>query len=406
MNQQTVLRTLTFLLCLAASACGFNQDPLKGMPEEIRKAAPPGTDTEKPRSFDASQVVFEMPELVTLQEGVNTTFNIKLRILEPDFDGVIVIDNLDHFEGATFDAATGDFNWTPPFGTTQRQPYQKFELRVLGGAIDTRTKSRQPSAVVPKSISLIVASNPQAPMITVSEFPSAMRESVVVKAADPEDRLMKVVEFTVEVVDPQSDAKSGERPRVILNPPASGFSLSAFTQQTSARYDASKKAWVFRFKTEFNAQVTDSVRSYSMVVQAVNSFGQSSLTWPIQTRVFTQLRDAETTWMQDKVLDPSLERQIEFTVFNPDREGKISLVEASVKVPFGSQLRCSEDGYKLNCRFLFLKPIPVPKPPPGKKDLLNKTRYIEFSTVTKNNEKSDAVVNRTSFRLNFDEVAK
>ncbi len=96
------------------SACSTEQNPLAGVSDKVNEGKPPGPNKpieEEPLSKSNLQI--DAPPQVNAEVDSEVKFKITGRVLAPGMQFVLELDNLEAFPGATFDAATGDFTWTP-----------------------------------------------------------------------------------------------------------------------------------------------------------------------------------------------------------------------------------------------------------------------------------------------------
>lgn len=99
---------------LMVSACSVQQNPMDGVGGQVNDGTLPdqGKPIEPvPRSKDGLQI--DAPNHMDGQVGQPIEFKVSGRVMYPGVEFELIADNLADLPGATFDAATGEFRWTP-----------------------------------------------------------------------------------------------------------------------------------------------------------------------------------------------------------------------------------------------------------------------------------------------------
>ncbi|RYZ79024.1 MAG: hypothetical protein EOP06_27945, partial [Proteobacteria bacterium] len=113
--------TLLIASVCAASVVGcskWNQDPMTGQSADTRNGNPNAPEESIKPGSNSENIRIDTVDFYRFQEQLPGSFVITARVLIADATYRINIENLDSFQGATFDEATGTFAWTPPAGTS------------------------------------------------------------------------------------------------------------------------------------------------------------------------------------------------------------------------------------------------------------------------------------------------
>lgn len=103
-----------FAAIMVLTACDLQQDPIRNAPDAVREGRLPDTGkVEVPEPFPKEALQIDTPNVINARVGSKIEFKIGYRVMVEGVQAEIQIDNLNEFIGATFDAATGVFSWTP-----------------------------------------------------------------------------------------------------------------------------------------------------------------------------------------------------------------------------------------------------------------------------------------------------
>ncbi len=382
MNKECVLKGLLIVLGSVLVSCGFAQDPLKGLSDELRQAGPPGKKVDPSKPLPSNSVLLEVPT-ATFVEGETKTIVLSARVLLPGYEApLIVIENLNDFAGATFDAATGDFTWTPAVGTTQGKNGKFLELSASASANPIPEPNSDRRALIrSESAYIAIEANPKSPTVDILGFASTLYE-------------LDSYAFTVNVTDVSS--LEVQPPQLVFSQPTAPgrISLAPWVRINSQSYSPQTKTWTFLCKVLVNStDVSPDLVTAGLQVLAVSAFGKWSETVEVEAELFTALQDPVASWATGKTLDATLPTNIEFSVYNPQGEGVLTLESSSVKLPEFGALNCQPAGASLRCVFTY---TPLQKNPN-----VGETQDIEFSVITVNSSSKDTSQIVTPFKLNF-----
>jgi hypothetical protein len=325
----------TILLAVAGLAMAFSlvgagcssQDPLAGQPDNIRNGVPPqkpGSDEVDPVSDQALRI--RAADYISFQETVEGKTTITGALLqsvdghEPvqgqDFE--LMITNLADFgKDATFDAATGEFVWTPQKGYTEQNYTKQAHLDVTIATLKAPIMSK--STKIPVWVT------------RAKEVPQIL--SIDLEKTEPL-REGERMNFTVKVKDAAALNQDDMRPRLLILP-GNGTDAGTFALASSIRYQyedpsvdsADKSIYTFRMVLDLQGkELTHSKEKFEFAVSALNRFGEQSSSLEKAVTVVTSVKapsislplpDAVTVYRgQDNV--------IAFTVFDPLGETTLS----------------------------------------------------------------------------------
>ncbi len=151
-------------MCMILNACNTNQDPLTNAPDAIKNGVPPTNkpgQSEEPLSKVALQI--DAPSVVNGRVGSITEIKIQGRVLIPGVGFKLQIENMAQFPGATFDAVSGVFKWTPTKDAIANGVDGQFNLEIL--LITQPGSTGYPVSVEKKTITLNILRNYSKPVI-------------------------------------------------------------------------------------------------------------------------------------------------------------------------------------------------------------------------------------------------
>ncbi len=334
MNQSLAFRTILAGLAVTAmtSACSLNQDPYADKSEAIKQGVPPEVDrppvAPKPLASDAVRI--DANDFYSFKEQTAGEITIKGRVLDSSgatFD--LSIDNLRDFPGATFDAATGAFKWTPPRDTTGGEfcgVPKRLVARLTANPIDGGKKIG-----TIKDIPIYVIRTEFDPeIVSVEDLvkPSPTREGQARK-------------FLVTVKDPDAIDADGLRPRLVAVPAKRGtFDVSGLvymqdptsTEPNPTQDPNDKQKWIFKMVLDLRAQpdqrgrdFTRSQETFKFGLQTVSRFGRVGMK-EVDVSIITDVMKPEASWGIEPIeAVVGQENLMQFTVYDPYAEGKISV---------------------------------------------------------------------------------
>lgn len=300
--EQTV-KTLALAAVLAAFAgCtnGLNQDPYANQPDEVRKAGPMDPKPkEKPHDALSSEYlrINADPESLEFVEGAQGKAKIIGAVLgdvnghDPVLgqDYELAIDNIGEFPGASFDASTGEFKWSPQPGFVDANYTRNIHLTV------TLTTKTSPILRTQKTIlGVITRSSQQPTIVSIDDLTSNP-----VKEGDTRD-------FKVVVRDPHADAKSADgKPRLSIVADQAGkasasnliYCLGGKGCSDPTQDPSDPSLYTFKMRVDLqNKEVTKNKSSLSFGVMATSRFGEASAVREGTVAIVTTLQDPTISW--------------------------------------------------------------------------------------------------------------
>lgn len=375
-------KIVLFALAMTLSAgCSLKQDPLAGRSEDLRNAKKPGPQPEKPAPVETDNLVIDAPDAVTFSEGVSNEFQMRTRVLLPEYDQVdLLVENIDAFPGATFDAATGVFRWTPPAGIVGTGITRQMLMNVRTYVSSSTNKDAR-VLTHGRVVVFAITKNPQEPTVSrISNLGATLRED-------------DYYNFHIYVNDPDASAVAPEL--IFTTPRAASKSLAPYISIDDVDFDSRTQVWDFSCRLNlYSVEITNSMSSAGFSVKAITSYGKSSQPLEYAGTILTDLQDAKTTWQGTQTLKPGVENRIPFVVYNPAGEGLLSL-DPGFKIPAGSSLSCVGTTVvgSMQCEFVYT-PVGVV----GRRTSDTITMYAR----TRNTYTSDTASTTTYFTYRFE----
>jgi hypothetical protein len=326
------LSILCAVMSLAVLGCSgeFNQDPLASKPNPIQNGQPPDLQPKPKPPVQSDAVLIDGPASVSFMEEREDQISLRVRVLEKGYTGSLEIANLADFPGATFDAATGIFTWTPPKGTVGEGYWRKMTLKVNGFGIPK--KEDGVVLIRPSTVSLDVNRKLMIPEVKSVVGPTAsLREGAN-------------YDLTVVVKDPDGGTGANEEPSLLILPPEVGNlgvkSLASHVSVVSVTANEPQKEWTYRLRIGLtDEEFTTSSDAAGFKLRALNRFHQPSADATFRTKVFTKLTPLATSW-QDAEVTPHQENLIPFLIYDQKGEAVID-VQSMANLPAGAEIKCS-----------------------------------------------------------------
>ena len=387
------MKKITLLLAVLVSSgflasCGWKENPLDGRGDILKQARPDGSGNEKPGGSDnAKTFVFDAPNAVNFVEGTKTELTLGVRSTEPGIKKIdLTIANMSDFPGASYDAPSKKFSWTPPFGTVANGASLQTELTLHASGLNTVTNivNRQDQIVV-----LSIVKNGQDPLVKSVNFPafsSKLREG-------------GVYPFSVTVQDPDKLTDESKAPTVVILPPQGNLlSLGGFAHFKDRSRDAANFTYTYNYELNLvGVELTDSSKQAGFEVQAYSNFGKKSTTVPWSQTLYTKLATPSSTWLDTKMLKNNEKNVIPFIVYDPKGECLISL-DRNDNVPTGGSVDCTQrlGTGSLECTLTYSPALPATSLP--------NYGLISMNLSTFNKDRSDTDVIKTTLKLNYQVV--
>ncbi len=380
MKKNLAFILLASVLGMMLSAC--EQDPMAKMAAEIQNAKSVDNMPQKPEPVEWNAIRFDVPDAINFAETVRGNFTVSAKVFKEGYEQVTLeIENLEEFEGATHDAAAGEFVWTPKKGTVRIGDHQQFNLSLRAFA-----KPKDPKGLIltkPLQVRIDVNRTFMTPTITkIDNFPRQIREE-------------EVKTFFVEVVDFDSGADVNDVPIVqFIDSARSVINMSSTVQllPSGMQFFPNEKRWRFQYEMSLKGiEATPNSTLFYLGVRVVNKFGIVSTKNELEGRIYTRLSQPDTNWDPKITLKPEVAQTITFLIYDPKAEAVLQYKEATYSGPAGATLVCNGSQVKI-CDFTVT--------PKGKVDAVD-YQFFKFDIESSNKDYSDTGVDTKHFYLYF-----
>lgn len=326
-----VLALLTGLMFL--TACEMQQDPLKDAPEAVREGRAPEAEKpvqEKPFSKDA--MFIDAPTVVNGRVGSPMEFKINGRVMVEGVTFKLNIDNLADFEGATFDAATGEFKWIPTRSVVAGLPSIELPLRIT---LATDSSAKYPLiSVEKKTLSLMVVNVYSKPIVQTITGNGTLTTGTT-----------HYLDYTMEDIDAfsEADVTLDVRDCGIASYRDSIAHLVSVRNITKSTTTPNK----YEGRIEIDLRNADHLAStyYCFALQAISKHGVKSEIYKRDITINTRPKSTRITMESAPTLLVGQSAQIAFTIYDTTANGSLRMVSMDdiAKVLPGSTLTCKSN---------------------------------------------------------------
>lgn len=321
-----LLAALTTVLFF--TACEFQQDPTEGAPEAVRNGRIP--DQNKPvaeKSLPADALQIDGPNDVFGRVGTPVEFKIQGRVMVEGVNFTLSIENLSEFPGATYDAQTGEFKWTPTkeivSGFSETDVFLKVRL------VTVRTE-KVASSLREASFRINVKNTYTRPIVN---FITAEKNYVTGSNYD--------MAFELEDIDATGDGDVN----LSVRDCASSYSyksISHFVKIQRYTRDANRPG---KFVGTLSLQLSNAALvpsdSYCFALQATSKFNVASELYTKQFNIQSKIRDTRANLEEVEMLLGQT-MSLSFSIYDPSGYGTVSvksMTDISTLLP-GSSLSC------------------------------------------------------------------
>lgn len=321
--------------------CNFQQDPLSGAPESVRTGVPP--NKEKPveeKILDKNVLQIDAPNLVNGRVGSDIDFKILGRVMSPGLQFQLSIDNMSEFPGATFDATTGQFKWSPLKSMMNGFPSIELPLRVTMATI--ATKDNPTVSVEKKTVALVIVNQYMKPIVNTVTGPS----TVVVGSP---------YKFPFEFEDQDAFSASDAALEVRDCNSYSVKPLGHFVQLSKIEAVPNKPN---HFKGEALLDLARAENlatgTYCLGLMAISKFGVISDVYSKEFKVEAKMKAPRSTAERLYEMTVGDKVRISFSIFDPAGEGFVSILsmDSIADILPGSMLACTKSTftrYQVDC---------------------------------------------------------
>lgn len=351
---------------LSFAGCG-NQDPLAGQPDYIKNATPGFQKPAPPVASKENMIISSNASHFFFTENVEGQVSITGRILLDNYETELTIDNLSDFDGATFDAATGIFSWTPPKGFVSGS--ESTRTTFLRARLNGRQTQTNITATRTEDFPMTVSRLERQPTITKETgFPA--------NGMAREGETLRIVIF---VKDEDAVNQQGLKPRIFIQAPTTEPRVGDLTpyirvsSEDNPDQDFSDPT-LWKFTINVNLQdvdVTKNTGDFYFRVTAVTRFGKMSPTKEYRLTVNT---DVQQPILSSDTFEAKtgVDMNQDVIVMDPRQEGSVTVeILNPSEIPSGFTLNCVQQSGRrwMNvCRASWKMgsgPISLPAPAPG-----------------------------------------
>lgn len=321
------MKKLVLAAMMVASLVGCKQDPLDGYSKNIRDAGVPGTKpTDKTES---DSLMIDTDDYYEVREGDNLSFTINGRVVIPNLNFDLTIENIADFPGMTFNPKTGDVRWRP--------------------ALDF-VKS---GAEVVAKMKVMMLTNGAKVLINRKEIPIIVRRQFVGPEVLSVNSLQEMEEGQVD--DFQVTVRSAEESTqpslaVVLNRSgvqdgAAFVELDRAVGTNPIRSTTDPSLWTFYMKVDLVGQeVTASQTDLYFGLQAISSFGLTSVTKSFSFKAKTSFQAALSTWLSEKQFRVGTLKETDFEIYDVKGEGRVTAQITNCQDMPGAVCTCAAVG--------------------------------------------------------------
>lgn len=328
---------IVFCGLFLSQVIGCGQDPYRDQPENVKNARGPLGKVGEPSVTADDLIMDSSSPRYNFTESKPGAAQLVAKALRPGTKFTVFIENLDSFPGATFDANTLVFNWTPPIGFVRVGKILDMNLQatmVTDKMAGTVRMSR--SLSVPLSVSKF---EPVPEIVSVDGFGEEL-----VYSGETRD-------FTIQVRDPSASETNEGIPRVKLVPRGgSPFGVAHYinVQSTPNRDAADPSIWHIRMKLDLS-NITNSRAAidyeFGFIVQSQS--GKVSKEFPFKIKVVNRVGAPKVSFAVGQYFTIPVGRMsmFGFTAFDTTGDGKVSVeIKGLDLLPGVSASTCNNRG--------------------------------------------------------------
>ena len=339
------MRVLLIFIVVFLGSCSQSSDPLKDAPPNITKAVPlddKPIDERKPTPRDW-MVIDMSPLSLSIEEGVEGRAIFTGRLLDGTTEYSLSIKDLP--AGASFDAKSGEFIWTPGFSVVTGDYFQKKIPIVVVMQSDGNKREEVFYVYVYRNVS----SRPE------------IFAPVIGKEPVYENKTMDIEVRIKDETSVDSGFNVSRPPRLIIEPVLKGvrdaspyvkLKYPGYFGHNPVQDELDPTIWVFTLKVDFNNRNVikrDTVMKFDLI--AFSHFGVPSKAQTIEFSVKNYIRFPAITWGEGRgekiIFYKGHKNYYSFRAFDPLVEGRVSaadFVNSCSQLGGDAKCMCSEVG--------------------------------------------------------------
>lgn len=328
------MKLLIPILAGAILLAGCEQDPLKGVSDQVRNGRGPDSGKmEQPKPRDKAFLQIDAPVRQNGRVGSAIEFKIGGRVLIPNVEFQLAITNMSEFPGATYNELTGEFSWTPSLAELGTRPSIDRYLKIVIATVQSPTEPTISSETAEVLIS--VTQRYSKPILNIE---SAGWKDYIVGKKYP-------LEFNVDDLD-ALDAKDINL--VVRDCPQTSYTESmahlvsmdntVVPQGTSGKYKGS-----VTMDLTFAKNLRG--RKFCFAVSAMSRLGMMSDPYKVEVNITPQVSDTESTIAKTPAIKMGSIFRYNFSIYDPSKLGTVSIesIDDLSKILAGSSVACERD---------------------------------------------------------------
>ncbi len=336
------------------SGCELEQNPIKGAPDTIVNGKPPEAQKPKPEDpFDKEALQIDAPDSINGRVGSSLEFKVQGRVMVEGLEFDLTIDNMGEFPDATYDAATGDFVWTP---TKVKVGSANSVLLNLQATLVTRPSEKYPVRMVEKkTIPMTIANTYTQPIINSVTKPTG---KIVVGST------YKFL-FAIEDID----AMAAMDVKVLISECTKNYygETAVYLAKAGRVTNVPNAPGKFQGEVTLDLGKADNLVGgrYCFGVSTVSKHGVMSEVYDTEFEAEGRMRPTRITQTTLPTLTVGEKMQVSYTIYDPSNLGTLEMVsqdDVTLILP-GSTFACNRSyttKYQIDCAGTFDASTAVP----------------------------------------------
>ncbi len=336
------MKNILLAVILSAGLFGcsnWNQDPLKNKDGVLASGQSKPVELVEPKPLASDAVRILAPDFMRFKENEAGELIVAVRNLLPGYSVQVAIDNLTDFPGATFDAASGKFAWTPAKGLILPVELEKaMTLKVRTVA----TLAGSATVFSEKEIQIILNRAFVKPVIS-----SITKASPIMREGEVLDISVLINDVDADPLDQKTWCSLNIKPTMWQKSLSGYMSLKSYRFVSGSTFEA-----LFTVDLR-NAEVSEGLDTLYFDINVLTRFNQLSDNQTQNVNIYTQFSDLRSTW--STVIEGKIGTVInyQFLVYDPKGELKVSFEGLKNEIK-GSATKCTNATTSvLSCTFIY-----------------------------------------------------